>query len=325
MRLLLRRLSCFMKDTKDIEILTNNKGGHDNMKRVIIDTDIGDDIDDALAIALALSSCELDVVGITTVFRNTTLRAKLARKLLDVFDRPDIPVFKGIEKPILNDWDKSLIPPQVEAVKEDIIVDDKTSAVDFIVEKIMNSNERITLITIGPLTNIATAIIKEPRLKDKTSIYMMGGMYSQAFPEWNIYCDPEAARVVFSSGIHITMIGLDVTLKCRLDRNSLDRIYSSESKNVRFLTELIKIWQEGNEDRYPILHDPLAVASFINPEFVKRKNMGIVIETRGEFTRGVTVVTDSPYGTRNRNSNVDVCIDVDSKGFIEFFLDRILR
>jgi len=293
--------------------------------RVIIDTDIGDDIDDALALALALNSPELDLVGITTVFRNTTLRAKLAKKLLEVFDRSDIPVFKGIEKPIVNDWDRSLIPPQVEAVKEDIIVDEKTNAVDFIIEKVMNSDEHITLITIGPLTNIATAIIKEPRLKDKTEIYMMGGMYSQAFPEWNIYCDPEAARVLFDSGIHITMIGLDVTLKCKLDRNSLDKIYRFESKKTRFLTELIKIWQEGNGSRYPILHDPLAVASFIRCEFVRKENMHIKVETRGEFTRGVTVVTDSPYGDRKRDSNVDVCIDVDSKGFIEFFLDRILE
>ncbi|MGC8890137.1 MAG: nucleoside hydrolase [bacterium] len=293
-------------------------------RKVIIDTDIGDDIDDALAIALALNSSELEVIGITTVFRNTTLRTKLAKKLLDVFNRSDIPVFKGIEKPILSDWDKSLIPPQIEAVKEDIIVDEKTSAVDFIVEKIMNSDERITLITIGPLTNIATAIIKEPRLKDRTEIYMMGGMYSQAFPEWNIYCDPESARVVFDSGIHITMIGLDVTLKCRLDRSSLDRIYSSQNKKVRFLAELIKIWQEGDESRYPILHDPLAVASLIRPDFVRKENIHIKVETRGEFTRGVTVVIDSPYGDRKNNSNVDVCIDVDSKGFIGFFLDRIL-
>lgn len=295
------------------------------MRRIIIDTDIGDDIDDALAVALALNSPEIDVVGITTVFRNTTLRTKLAKKLLQVFDRPDISVVKGIEKPLINDWDRNLIPQQVKAVKEEISIDEEIKAVDFIIEKVMSAKEPVTIVTIGPLTNIATAIIKEPRLKDKTQIYMMGGMYSQAFPEWNIYCDPESARVVFDSGIRITMIGLDVTLKCKLDKISLEKIFNFNSKRTNFLSELIKIWQEGNENRFPILHDPLAVATLIDPSLVKKENMHIKVETRGEFTRGVTVVTDTPYAERKGDSNVDVAVEVDSDRFIRFFLDRILN
>ncbi|MGC8971132.1 MAG: nucleoside hydrolase [bacterium] len=295
------------------------------MKKVIIDTDIGDDIDDALAIALAINSPELDIVAITTVFRNTLLRAKLAKKLVRVFGKPDIPVVKGREKPLINDWDKNLIPPQVKAVKEDIEIDKSINAIDFIVDTVMNSQDMITLITIGPLTNIAGAIIKEPKIKEKTEIYMMGGMYSQAFPEWNIYCDPEAARIVFDSGIKITMVGLDVTLKCRFNREALDEIFNFNSERTRFLSELITIWQEGDKERYPILHDPLAVASFIESSLVKKENMHIKVETRGEFTRGVTVVIDTPYSSRKGDSNVDVCIDVDSNRFIDFFLKRILR
>jgi len=295
------------------------------MKKVIIDTDIGGDIDDALAVALALNSPELDVIGITTVFENTLLRAKLAKKLLQIFNRSDIPVIKGVEKPIINDWDRSLIPPQVKAVREEIEVNENINAVDFIVERIMNSAEPVTLITIGPLTNIAGAIIKEPGLKDKTRIYMMGGMYSQAFPEWNIYCDPEAGRVVFDSGIPITMVGLDVTLKCKLDKKSLDKIFDFNSERTNFLSELIRIWQEGDESRFPILHDPLVVAALINPSLVRRENMHIKVETRGEFTRGVTVVADIPYGERKGDSSVDVSVDVDSDRFIQFFLERILK
>ena len=295
------------------------------MKKVIIDTDIGGDIDDALAVALALNSPELDVIGIATVFENTLLRAKLAKKLLQIFNRSDIPVIKGVEKPIINDWDRSLIPPQVRAVREEIEVNENINAVDFIVEKIMNSAEPVTLITIGPLTNIAGAIIKEPGLKDKTRIYMMGGMYSQAFPEWNIYCDPEAGRVVFDSGIPITMVGLDVTLKCKLGKKSLDKIFDFNSERTNFLSELIRIWQEGDESRFPILHDPLAVAALINPSLVRRENMHIKVETRGEFTRGVTVVADIPYGERKGDSSVDVSVDVDSDRFIQFFLERILK
>jgi inosine-uridine nucleoside N-ribohydrolase len=292
------------------------------MKKIIIDTDIGDDIDDALAIALALNSPELDIVGITTVFRNTTLRTKLAIKLLEVFDREDIPVVKGIEKPIINDWDKNLIPPQSEILKEEITLNTSIDAVDFIIDRLMNSEEKITLITIGPLTNIAMALIKEPKIKDKTEIFMMGGMYSRAIPEWNISCDPEAARVVFDSGIPITMVGLDVTLRCNLEGKDLDSIRSFGNIRTDFLYELLTIWQ-GNSQRLPILHDPLAVASFIDESLVKKEKMWVRIETRGEFTRGVIVADDRD--SRKRDSNVNVCIDVDRERFISFFLDRILK
>jgi inosine-uridine nucleoside N-ribohydrolase len=292
--------------------------------KVIIDTDIGDDVDDALAIALALNSPELEIVGITTVFRNTTLRARLAKKLVRVFGRPDIPVVRGIEKPLINDWDPALFPPQVKAVEEEISIDEGINAVDFIIDSITKPAERVTLVTIGPLTNVAVALTKEPRLKEKTQIFMMGGMYSQAFPEWNIYCDPEAARIVFDSGIPITMVGLDVTLKCRLDRAALDRIYRLGSERTRFLSTLIKIWQEGDENKYPILHDPLAVAVLVDPSFVKTKKMNIRVETRGELTRGVTVVAENPFQGFGGEGPVNVCVDVESERFVRFFLDRIL-
>jgi len=292
------------------------------MGKIIIDTDIGDDIDDALAIALALNSSELDIIGITTVFRNTALRTKLAIKLLEIFDRKDIPVVKGIEKPIINDWDKNLIPPQSEILKEDIKLDTSIDAIDFIIEKLMNSEEKITLVTIGPLTNIAIALIKEPKIKDKTEIFMMGGMYSRAIPEWNINCDPEAARVVFDSGIPITMVGLDVTLRCKLEEEASNKIKSFGNKRTNFLYELITLWQGGSQ-RLPILHDPLAVASFIDESLVKKEKMYVKIETRGEFTRGVTVADDTEH--RKRESNVNVCVDVDRERFINFFLDRTLK
>ncbi len=295
------------------------------MKKIIIDTDIGGDIDDALAVALALNSPEIEIIGITTVFVDTASRVKLTKKLLSLYNKSDIPVIKGAEKPLIGSWDKNLIPLQAQAVKDNIEIDESINVIDFIVNTIMDSKEKITLIPIGPLTNIASAIIKEPRLKEKTEIYMMGGMYSQAFPEWNIYCDPESARIVFDSGIKITMVGLDVTLRCRLSKENLDKIFNYNSERTRFLSELIKIWQEGNEERYPILHDPLAIASFIDPSLVKKENMHIKVETKGEFTRGVTVVIDTPYTSKKGDSNVDVCVDVDSDRFINFFLNRILK
>lgn len=292
--------------------------------KVIIDTDIGDDVDDALALALALNSTELDIVGITTVFRNTTLRVKLAKKLLHIFGRSDIPVIKGIEKPLINDWDRTLVPPQAKVVEEDINVEEETNAVDFIIETIMNSSDQILLVALGPLTNVATALVKEPHLKEKTQICMMGGMYFQAFPEWNMHCDPEAARVVFDSGIPITAVGLDVTLKCRLDRVDMSRIRASINEKVRFLLTLIEIWQEGDEKKYPILHDPLAIAILMDPTLVTKQRMNVKVETRGEFTRGVTSVVDNPFQENKHQGSVEVCVEVEARKFIEFFLKRVL-
>lgn len=292
------------------------------MRKIIIDTDIGDDVDDALAIALALNSEELEIVGITTVFRNTTLRAKLAVKLLKIFEREDIPVFVGTEKPLINDWDRNFTPPQYRAVREEISMKENISAVDFIVETIKNSKEKITLVPIGSLTNIALAILRAKEIIEKTEIVMMGGWIFRGIPEWNISCDPESARIVFDSGIRITMVPLDVTLKCRLKKEDVEKIKNFGSKKTDFLYELIEIWQEGNKNKFPILHDPLAIATAIGKDFVKKEKFIIKVETRGEFTRGVTCAYDL---SEKDKSYVEVCTDVDSEGFIRFFMERILR
>ena len=108
---------------------------------------------------------------------------------------------------------------------------------------------------------------------------------------------------------------MDVTLKCKLDEKPTNTIFSFGSKKTQFLSELIKIWQEGDLSKYPILHDPLAIATLVDPSLTRREKMSIKVETRGEYTRGVTAVVDNPFYENKINSSVNVCVDVDKKIF----------
>lgn len=194
----------------------------------------------------------------------------------------------------------------------------KEEAIDFIISKVLASPKEITLVPIGALTNIASAISKEPRLKENVKeIVMMGGFVGEQKPQWNILCDPEAADIVFKSEIPIKMIGLDVTLKCKLTEEELKRIEQDKRSQVKFLTELIHIWQTSQNARYPILHDPLAVAVVFDPSFVKTERKAIEVDISSGETRGFTrIISDEP--------NTNVALNVERDKFVSLFLDRII-
>lgn len=300
--------------------------GNMDKRRIIIDTDIGDDIDDALAIAFALESPELDVIGITTVFRNVTARAKLAVNLLKRAGRSDIPVFAGIGSPIINKVDVNEIPNQYSEETEGHVEGFGANAIDFIVDTIMKSDGEITLVPIGPLTNIAIAILKEPGLKTKVKeIVMMGGCFYSHLSEWNIKCDPEAARVVFESGIPIKAVGLDVTVECVLTKEDTDRLMTSPKTSGAYLPELIKRWQKLT-DHYPMMHDPLAVCAVFDETMLEFRQDEIFVETQGEFTRGGTYNNTALYWRGNADQSViRAAKKVDSKAFIKLYMDRVCR
>jgi purine nucleosidase/pyrimidine-specific ribonucleoside hydrolase len=306
------------------------------VRKVIIDTDIGDDVDDALALALALKSPELEVLGVTTVYKNTRLRAGLARRLLDIYGKEQIPVIAGIGLPLSEIVDCTEIPNQYEAVDADRYNNHDVEAVDFIIETVRNARD-VTIIAVGPLTNIAAAIMREPDISERAKLVLMGGVVAAPYAENNIKCDPEAARIVFESGLPITMVGLDVTLNCGLDLTYVEMINTSDKGETKFLSKLIDLWQtkfmgmvfkcwgQPFEKVGPTLHDPLAVAYVINPSFLKTRRSEIKIETKGEFTRGVTVDMRNIFNGQHEGYNADVCIDADSDKFIEFFMKRILE
>lgn len=315
-------------------------GNNIKKRKIIIDTDIGDDIDDILAVALALKSPEIDLVGITTVYENVTARAKIAARLLRIAGMQDIPIAVGLGSPLLNKADGNILPCQYSDKYESETGFYKGDAVDFLIEKISESDKDITIVAIGPLTNIACAIAKKPEIKEKIEkIVIMGGAYYQHMNEWNTTCDPEAARIVHESEIDIIAVGVDVTLKCKLNDSQIEKIQSADNPLTDFLSETIKMWECG---QVLYLHDALAVAVVIDESLVETENGIVQVETRGECTRGMTFnSTDiTKYWTLQNedvfklirkwneselNSNTKICFNVDNERFVDLFLKRILN
>lgn len=285
------------------------------MKKIIFDTDLGGDIDDALALALAVNSPEIEIIGITSVYLGAMWRAGIILRMLDVFEKKNIPVFAGAQKPLIGFWGEHTVPDSANSLENNPGISNMP-ACDFIA-KTVNENEKVTILAIGPLTNIALAISKDPEIAKKANLVLMGGQIFRANPEWNIKCDPEAARIVFESNIPITMIGLDVTEKCRLDHNQISSIKAAGNKRCDLLCEMIDTFLT-QFDFMPTLHDPLALAAIIWPELMEYETKTILVETKGEFTRGVTV--DS---VQNHLQNAKVAISVKSEEFLSKFLDRI--
>ena len=292
------------------------------MQKIILDTDIGDDIDDALALAFAIMSGKIELLGVTTVFRNAAQRAELACCLLEALGRTDIPVYTGIGKTLLQsipDWQNVAAdhrPRQMEVLKKQAasIQPQSEHAVDFIIETVMASDGDITLMPIGPFTNIAAAFTLEPRLAQKTQICMMGGATDRVRPEWNALCDPEATRIVFGTGAPITMVGLDVTTKCIMSYEQVKAIGAVDRPVNQICYELIHLWGGDNPEPRPTLHDPLAVATLIDPTLCETREMQIEVETRADHLRGTTVPVAG-------ESNTSVCVSVDSTRFMDYFVE----
>jgi len=262
---------------------------------IILDTDIGGDIDDALALALALQSPELDVLAVTTVADDTATRARLAWKELGLYGRRDIPVAAGAGETLVGPYGNRPTPPQFQAL--DLQDADppaaRRRATDLIIETLMASPRKVTLVPIGPMTNIALALKEEPRIKQRIErIVMMGGAFDLLIPEYNIRRDYLASAIVFHSGVPITAVGLDVTLKCKLQGADLARLRQAAHPSAQFLMRLIDLWQGGRADRYPTLHDPLAVAVAFLPDLVETQLGRVSVETVGSnATKGLTVFT----------------------------------
>lgn len=280
-------------------------------KKVIIDTDIGDDIDDALALALAALSPELEILAITTVYGRVDLRAKLAAKLLASLGRHDIPVAKGSPKTLRN-YIPAHIPCQAEALspKEEYnIVEDGLA----LMEELLDTEEDVTVITLGPLSNIGFLLKKRPDLAKKARFVVMGGCFLENRVEYNIRCDPEAASVLLRLGADITMVGLDVTLKCVMSDTMVKKL--KENPKLAVLRSYLEAWSKRAKHN-PILHDPLTVTISFRENFAEIIPAKVVIELN-EPNRGLTrVVKGDP--------NVKICVKIDAQKFLQFYTERVL-
>lgn len=240
------------------------------MPAVLIDTDIGDDIDDALALALALRSPEIELLGVSTVFGDVALRARLARKLLATFGRPDIPVAEGIGIPLAQrNRPSGCVQGAAVAPGEPLPPPYPGNAAQLMAEIALARPGAVTLICLGPLTNAATALEREPRLAAALAGIVMMGSGTFPWAEWNTRNDPEAARIVLRSGVPVYAVGLNVTLICTLSRRQIAALAAAGTPATDLLAQLVTLWQRGNPRRRLMLHDPLTVTAVACPELLQ--------------------------------------------------------
>lgn len=304
-------------------------------KKVIIDCDPGQD--DAVAIVLAARSPELELMGLTCVAGNADLNntSQNALRICGLADIRDVPVVKGMDRPIFGDLiTAASVHGKTGLEGADLPETDLDftpgHAVEFLIETFMASDGSITLIPIGPLTNVAMALLREPGLKDKISrIVLMGGAFGMGnvtpSAEFNIFVDPEAARIVFDSGIPLLMVGLDVTHKAILTREHVASIKAKGTPVTDVFTSLLTFYLDSlTELGYSqggAMHDACAVAAVCDPSLISAKLMRVDIETKGEFTRGRTVCDARP--TTSGTPNAHVGLDIDSERFFRMLLDRL--
>lgn len=300
------------------------------MNPIILDTDIGTDIDDQLALTLALQSPEVNLLGVTTVYANTELRTRMVRKLLDLAGRTDIPVAAGVSRTLMGKrklfWEGhegvGLLTEQDANLRG---ID--RHAVDFIIEQVMARPGEVTLVAIGPLTNVALAVVKEPRLAQSLhELVIMGGSFRTTgfnlpVAEHNIICDPEAASIVFSSGAHMTVVPLDVTTQVRVRRQDVEQLKTHASPLIQAAADQLDRYITAKQRDWTHLHDPLALAMTIDPSFCQTTPLHITVETCGELTAGQTI---GYAPSEQRPATANVALQVDARRFEQFFVQRLM-
>jgi inosine-uridine nucleoside N-ribohydrolase len=294
---------------------------------ILLDCDPGHD--DAIALLLALASPELKLLGVTTVAGNQTLEKTTANaiRVLEHVGREDIPVAAGADRPLVREpfvaayvhGETGLDGPDLPPARGKPV---DQHAVDFLAERI---EPGVVLVPTGPLTNIALLLARYPERRPDR-IVLMGGSIAEGnitpAAEFNIWADPEAAARVFTSGIELTMVGLDVTHKALFKKCHAERLEGRAGTMVR---ELLTFYNRFHAEVYGFdgspIHDALAVAQVFRPDLVETKERGVKIDTESELSRGRTLV--DLWGRAQWEPNCHVGVDVDAEGFSELLIERI--
>jgi purine nucleosidase len=306
-------------------------------RKIIIDTDPGQD--DAVAILLALASSELDVLALTAVAGNVPLALTQtnARKICELAKRTDVPVYAGAIRPMM----RSLVTAEEvhgrtgldgPNLPEPTMPLQEKYAVDYLVETLMAEPEgSITLCVLGPLTNIALAMNREPRIIQRIrEIVLMGGGYFEQgnvtpSAEFNIYVDPHAADVVFRAGVPVVMMPLDVTHKALTTHARVDAFRALGTQVGDATAALLDFFERYDEQKYGTdggpLHDPCVIAYLLKPDLFKGRHCNVAIETASELTMGSTVI--DWWGVTKRPKNALVMRDIDADGFFQLLTERL--
>ena len=304
------------------------------MRRFIIDCDTG--TDDAIAILAMFGSPEIKVIGITSVNGNVT-ENHVAQNNLDLCEYLglDVPVVRGASMPLFSGYHNSLDMTHgttglgsVQLPKAVHSAFDSRVASRFLFDKAVECEGELELIVIGPMTNIALAVIQYPEFSRLIKhIYFMGGAVwggnVTTSAEFNIWADPEAARIVFDSGIPMTMVGLDVTLKAIMKHEDVAVLRSCGSKAAVFAADLMDFmfdrYAQGGEN--VIMHDALAAASALFPECMNYTDYFVDVETTGTYTRGHTAVDFR--GRLGKPANMSCAMELDNDAFRNWLTERI--
>jgi len=311
------------------------------MKRIIIDTDPG--VDDALAFLLAFSSPEIHVEAITTVDGNVDVEkgTRNARQLLEFLGRTNVSVARGAAHPLLKPREHAEIFHGNTGLRDAVLPEpkmrvDKRSAVELIIDEVNRLGKDLTFVAIGPLTNIAAATLVDPTILSKIGgLVIMGGAFgltpygsgnANAVAEFNIWHDPEAAKIVFESGAPIICTGLDVTThpNNRLSKENYYEAVAPKTKRTQLIQGLCgAIVEKFNGFN---LHDPMAITYVVDPTIFKTEKHRVLVETKGEYTLGMTVIDRRRFHrAEDQDSEHEVIVEVDTHKFLGMIMNRIVK
>ncbi|WP_138417309.1 nucleoside hydrolase [Aquibacillus sediminis] len=305
-------------------------------RKIILDCDPGHD--DAIALILAASKISnLQLEAITTVAGNVEVEKNTlnALKVCDIIGLDDVPLAQGANRPLVKKQEiaeeihgeTGLDGPALPAHPSKQAID--MHAVDLLIEKVLASDNDITLVPTGPLTNIALAMVREPKIipKIKEIVLMGGGTFGNWTPaaEFNIYVDAEAAKVVFESGVPISMFGLDVTHQAVATDDVVNKLAKIDNEVATFVVELLTFFAKTYKEHFGFdgapIHDACTIAYLINPSIFQMQRVRVDIETKGEFSYGLTSI--DRLGVTGREPNVDFAYGLDKEKFWDLMYDAL--
>lgn len=296
---------------------------------IILDTDIGSDVDDALALALILASPEVELLGISCVYGDVTLRARMALKLLRLAGREDVPVHAGAERPLLGQREvwwaghegQGLLGPEDDALEPA-----PEPAVELIRRTVRSRPGEVHLAAVGPLTNVALALAADPELAGRLAgLWVMGGVVREgtakalAPADHNFRCDPQAAHIVLNAGAPLHLVTWDVTRQVWIDGPGVERLKAVGTPYHAALADQVERYPRFAELGRTNLHDPLTVAALLS-DFVRFRPLHVQIEQQGGLTDGATQAWTP---ADERPANTQVSREVNAPAFERFYLDRV--
>lgn len=290
--------------------------------KVIIDTDLGDDIDDAFAIALTTHLKNVEILGITTVYRNVDLRSKIVLAIKDMVGG-NFPVIAGHDTPLVQPV-KYFNFEQKQADGRPIIThydesmekytDYTYGAEDFILDTADKYKGEVVLISLGPATNVAKAIQKSPeRFNNLKELLIMGGDPSLERAEWNVRCDPEAFDIMMKCPLKKTIVGLDITNQCAINSERLERIFALDGDLNKLVVKMLKRWISDRPTKTPTMHDPLTTA-LLGKSFCQFEDASLRISLEGE---------DRGKSYKIPSETDKLAVSVDSGAFLDWMIEKL--